>query len=237
MRAINISNIKARNAQVGFEQKSIKHAFSMRRKDGMGYTNARFLKGTPATSTEILYDKYGEGLADEIINGDPEIDFELVGMRLGKIKKVFLDNNGKVAYRVLRQHVRFSPEGEQMEVRKFHTTEPNINIDFPLRWTGKLIPKDKAVRTFVFVRKYQLKHVNGLTFDFLYDMAKMLHEKNCMMLVGAGSKGVGPLVMSTGGTPYRAFLEGRVKDDKYCLLLHLTNLELKSLTNNSTMLL
>lgn len=32
MRAINISNIKARNAQVGFEQKSIKHAFSMRRK-------------------------------------------------------------------------------------------------------------------------------------------------------------------------------------------------------------
>ena len=46
MRAINISNIKARNAQVGFEQKSIKHAFSMRRKDGMGYTNARFLKGT-----------------------------------------------------------------------------------------------------------------------------------------------------------------------------------------------
>ena len=70
-------------------------------------SNARFLKGTPATSTEILYDKYGEGLADEIINGDPEIDFELVGMRLGKIKKVFLDNNGKVAYRVLRQHVRF----------------------------------------------------------------------------------------------------------------------------------
>ena len=51
-----------------------------------------------------------------------------------------------------------------------------------------------------------------------------------MMLVGAGSKGVGPLVMSAGGTPYRAFLEGRVKDDKYCLLLHLTNLELNSLT-------
>ena len=126
MRAINISNIKARNAQVGFEQKSIKHAFSMRRKDGMGYTNARFLKGTPATSTEILYDKYGEGLADEIINGDPEIDFELVGMRLGKIKKVFLDNNGKVAYRVLRQHVRFSPEGEQMEVRKFQIGRAHV---------------------------------------------------------------------------------------------------------------
>lgn len=234
MRAINISNIKARNAQVGFEQKGVKSAISMRREDGMEYNNARFLKAALATSIEVLYDKYGENLADEIINSDPEIDLEMVGMRLGKVKKVYLDNKGKVAYRVIRQQVRYSPEGEEMEVKKFHTTESNINIDFPLRWTGKLIPKDKAVRTFAFIRKYQLKHINGLTFDFLYDMAKMLDEKKSMMLVGAGSKGVGPLVMSTGGTPYRAFLEGRVNGDKYCLLLHLTNLELKSLTDKQT---
>lgn len=234
MRAINISNIKARNAQVGFEQKGVKSSISMQREDGMGYSNARFLKATPATSIEVLYDKYGENLADEIINSDPEIDLEIVGMRLGKVKKVYLDNKGKVAYRVIRQQVRYSPEGEEMEVKKFHTTESNINIDFPIRWTGKLIPKDKAVRTFAFIRKYQLKHINGLTFDFLYDMAKMLDEKKSMMLVGAGSKGVGPLVMSTGGTPYRAFLEGRVNGDKYCLLLHLTNLELKSLTDKQT---
>ena len=234
MRAINISNIKARNAQVGFEQKGVKSAISMLREDGMGYSNARFLKATLATSIEVLYDKFGENLANEIINGDPEIDLEMVGMRLGKVKKVYLDNNGKVDYRVIRQQVRYSPDGEEMEVKKFHTTESNINIDFPLRWTGKLIPKDKAVRTFAFVRKYQLKHINGLTFDFLYDMAKMLDEKKSMMLVGAGSKGMGPLVMSTGGTPYRAFLEGRVNGDKYCLLLHLTNLELRSLTDNQT---
>ena len=176
MRAINISNIKARNVQVGFEQKGIKPTVTMQREDGMGYTNARFLKATPATSIEVLYDKFGENLADEIINGDPEIDLEMVGMRLGKVKKVFLDNKGKVAHRVLRQQVRYSPEGEEMEVKKFHTTESNVNIDFPLRWTGKFIPKDKAVRTFAFVRKYQLKHINGLTFDFLYDMAKMLDE-------------------------------------------------------------
>ena len=133
MRAINISNIKARNAQVGFEQKGIKPTVTMQRKDGMRYTNARFLKATPATSIEVLYDKFGENLADEIINGDPEIDLEMVGMRLGKVKKVFLDNKGKVAYRVLRQQVRYSPEGEEMEVKKFHTTESNVNIDFPLR--------------------------------------------------------------------------------------------------------
>ena len=106
MRAINISNIKARNAQVGLEQKGIKPTVTMRREDGIGYTNARFLKATPTTSIEVLYDKFGENLADEIINGDPEIDLEMVGMRLGKVKKVFLDNKCKVAYRVLRQQVR-----------------------------------------------------------------------------------------------------------------------------------
>jgi hypothetical protein len=33
--------------------------------------------------------------------------------------------------------------------------------------------------------------------------------------------------MNRGGKPYNAFLEGRVKKDSYCLLLHLSNLELK----------
>ena len=47
------------------------------------------------------------------------------------------------------------------------------------------------------------------------------------VLVGGGPKGVAPLVMANGGTPYRAFLEGRVDGDKYALILRLTNMELK----------
>ena len=74
-----------------------------------------------------------------------------------------------------------------------------------------------------------MQHINGLTYDFLYDMAKKLADANAMMLVGAGAKGVEPLVMSNGGTPYRAFLEGRVDGDKYALILRLTNLELKGI--------
>jgi hypothetical protein len=35
--------------------------------------------------------------------------------------------------------------------------------------------------------------------------------------------------MNDGGKPYRAFLEGRIKGDKYCLILHLTDQELKPL--------
>ena len=73
--------------------------------------------------------------------------------------------------------------------------------------------------------------MNGLTFDFLFELAKELHEKDSMMLVGTGEKGIGPLVFQDGGKTYRAFMEGRIKDNKYILLLHLSNLELKSVTS------
>ncbi len=82
---------------------------------------------------------------------------------------------------------------------------------------------------FVFSKKYQIKHINGLTYDFLFEMARQLDEKRSVMLIGGGPKGVAPLVLANGGTFYRAFLEGRVEGEKYCLIIHLTNLELKAL--------
>ena len=56
-----------------------------------------------------------------------------------------------------------------------------------------MFPKNQALRKFVFARTYQLRHVNGLTFDFLYEMAKKLHDSNSMMLLGGGEKGNAPL--------------------------------------------
>ena len=53
------------------------------------------------------------------------------------------------------------------------------------------------------------------------------------VLVGGGQKGIEPLVMANGGTPYRAFLEGRVDGEKYALILRLTNMELKSIEPKS----
>ena len=124
----------------------------------------------------------------------------------------------------------FLADGTEKEVRPDSTTTANIALEgVPLRWTGKLIPKDKAMRMFMFKRSYQVQHINGLTFDFLYDMAKKLAEADALMLVGGGAKGNEPLVMSNGGTPYRAFLEGRVNGESYALILRLTNLELKEI--------
>lgn len=231
MRAINISNDKARNAQVGFEIKKEKSTIQMVRVDGRNHENVRFLKSTIDTEPEDLLRQYGDSatLAQAILDGDPEIDMERVGMRLRGVRKIFLTEGDRIVYRVNREEVVYSPEAEEKAARPFQDTEANVNGEIPLKWTGKLIPKEKAVRMFVFARKYQVKHVNGLTYDFLYDMAKQLHDKKAVMLIGGGAKGAGPIVLSNGGTSDRGFLEGRIDGDKYCLILHLTNLELKAL--------
>ncbi len=61
---------------------------------------------------------------------------------------------------------------------------------------------------------------------FLYDIAKSLHDKKSMLYVGGGPAGKDPLIFQRNGTPLRGFLEGRVRDGSYLLVLHLSNLEL-----------
>ena len=232
MRAIHLSNEKKRDAQVGYESKTSKNVLTYKTADGGSTINERYLKFTQAISTESLTAQNGDDLTDAILSGDPEIDMEMEGRKLSELKKVYLNPVGKVAYSVtLMEHI-FLPDGTEKGTRPQTQSQANVSLDdLPLRWTGKLFPKSDALRKFVFTRSYQVCHVNGLTFDFLYDMAKTLAEKKALMLIGAGEKGVGPLVFSKGGTPYRAFLEGRVDGSKYMLILRLTNLELKELPN------
>ncbi|HMF12335.1 MAG TPA: hypothetical protein VKE94_08515 [Gemmataceae bacterium] len=104
----------------------------------------------------------------------------------------------------------------------------SANVHAPLVWTGKLIPRREAIRKFVFGGTRQLWHVNGLTYDFLFAIARELEQKDSLLLVGAGPKGTQPLVFRRGALPYRSFLEGHTRGQEYLLLLHLSNLELKS---------
>ena len=230
MRKINISNEAKRNAEVAFGTSFHRPSPVYKTPDGNSTKSERSVKATIETSDDVLLEKYVGSLAEALINSDPEVDIEKFGMKVEGLKKVYITPSQKVAYGVtLREHV-FLPDGTEKEVRPDSNTTANVALDgVPVRWTGKLIPRDKALRMFVFKKSYQVQHVNGLTYDFLYDMAKKLAEAKAMMLIGGGPKGVGPLVMSNGGTPYRAFLEGRVEGDKYALIMRLTNLELKPL--------
>ena len=96
-----------------------------------------------------------------------------------------------------------------------------------MRWTGRRLKKGDAVRRFVFARTIALSHQDGLTYDYLFGMAQELAESGELVMMGAGEAGKEPLILQTNGTPYRAFLEGRVDGARYQLLLHLSNMELK----------
>jgi hypothetical protein len=128
---------------------------------------------------------------------------------------------------VREEEVVKTPDGEEKERRDREVKLQNVNTDVPIQWSNKLIKKNDAVRKFVFTDTKQIFHTNGLTWDFLFEMASELADKDSMMLVGGGKKGNEPLVFQRGGRAYRGFLEGRIENESYCLLLHLSNLELK----------
>jgi hypothetical protein len=73
----------------------------------------------------------------------------------------------------------------------------------------------------------QLRHVDGVTYDFLFGMAEELEKDKVVVLLGAGEDGKQPLILQMNGTPFRGFLEGRTNGKDYILLLHLSNMEMK----------
>jgi hypothetical protein len=103
----------------------------------------------------------------------------------------------------------------------------NVNDVDPVTWTKMRLKKRDALGRFAFKRTLQIQHIDGLSYEFLFNIAKDLHDKDEMVLIGSGPRGRKPLIFKTNGTPYRGFLEGRVRGKEYQLLLHLSNLELK----------
>jgi hypothetical protein len=220
-----------------------KPAITMVMESGDKVINKRVVKGTSQTSTQTLLAKYNdkpkEGvdfqmqlaskLAEDLIASDPESDLELTGKFIEDVARVYINEDEKPVFSVKKTEKIFSPTAELKEEREPKYNDSNITGESIVNWTGKLMPKAKIYNKLVFHKKYQLKHINGLTYDFLFDMAKQLADKDAMMMMGGGTSGKEPLVMNDGGKPYRAFLEGRIKGDKYCLMLHLTDQELKPL--------
>ena len=225
---INISNSKARDAVVAAEALTPKREIRFTDPKGRPVSTRKLLK------TDVMHDlpeligkkKKVEAIANDLVRGDPEIDIESFGMFLTDMSRVYITKKG-IVHLVEEIEVLFEPDGTEKKRRPRQKEPQNMNGEYPMRWTGKFIKKDEAAHRFVFTNKKQLVHINGLTFDFLFDMAKDLHERDSLLLVRGGEKGDEPLVMNRGGLPYNAFLEGRIKEDAYCLVLHLSNMELK----------
>jgi hypothetical protein len=226
--AINISNAQNRDAVVAVEGLLGKQEIRYVDSKGHPTANRRILKADTEHELPVLMKKKKtlDKVAKMLVDGDPEIDIELTGMFLTDTSRVYVSQNG-IVHLVEEYELVYGPDGEQRERRLREKTAQNLNSDIPVRWTGKFIKKEEAVRKFVFTNTKQVVHINGLTFDFLYQMAEDLNKKDSLLLLRGGEKGNEPIVMNRGGKPYNAFLEGRIKENSYLLLLHLSNLELK----------
>jgi hypothetical protein len=228
-RYINIADTKGRNAEIIISGKTKKPLVKQLDAKGKPVSSVRVLKGTAENTFEGLMLTYGnpEAVAQAIIKGDPEINLKMTGAFIQGSSRVYVGADLKPASRVSKKEVVHNPDGSVKEERIPKELMSNVLSELPVR-PGKLFPKKDIYNKIVLSRKYQLKHINGLTFDFLFEMAKELYEKESVMLIGAGAKGNEPLVFQDDGKAYRAFLEGRIKDGKYLLIMHLSNLELKS---------
>ncbi len=195
---------------------------------GEAITFRRYVTCTESGTHKALTARWGENYATQLVEGDPEVDFEQVGQFIEQTQTVYLDPEGQVL--TLEPNlieVLTNPDGSERERRAPLEAESNTASELPVRWTGKRIDLAEAVRKFSFKRRMQLRHSDGLTYEFLHGMAKELGESRSVMLLGTGEKGTGPLVFQANGRPYRGFLEGQVQGTSYRLTLLLSDMELK----------
>ena len=232
IRAIHISDDRRRDAQVAFDAQPVPSALRRVLPSGEEPVAVRLVKATAAMNRRLA--EYGDlqELAREIKQGDPDVDMEVTGRKLRRMRRIFVDKDYEIVYHVNLFRVVKNPDGTERERRELTKVPGNVNGRMPLRWTGRLFGRDEALRRFVFTRSYQLQHVNGATFDFLYNMAKELAGADAMVMLGAGKRGADPILLSRGGQPYRGLLEGRIDGERYCL--HLTDIEMKGLSEDDS---
>jgi hypothetical protein len=172
---------------------------------------------------------------DMLIKADPELALDRAGQVLDpeSLSTAFIDPADKSRIPVAnftQTDIIYDATGQEKERRPHLTRKANINELYPVK-TGKRLPLQQALTQFVFKQTMQIIHEDGVTMDFLFNIAKDLHEKQEMLLLGAGPKGNLPLVVRDKGSPYRAFLYGEIgagsQSNQYKLLLLLSDQELK----------
>lgn len=227
MTTIHLTNSKGRDATIGASPIKAPDSPKMGLKDEK-IIFRRFIASTEAGGHEVLAEKYGADYSKTLIESDPEVDIETVGQTIIGTQTIFLDGDSNLIYTEPRWiELILDPQGKEKERRAVVDTAANVNSEMPIRWSGRKIPIKDAIKRYVFKRQLLLRHVDGLTYDFLFDMAQDLEKSSSMMLVGSGDKGSGALVFQANGRAYRGFLHGRTKGNSYRLTLHLSETELK----------
>lgn len=219
-------DIQGKAARVGFASLPFarrRHVWSQRT-DAGAVARVRLLNGlNPAI-------RPAEVKAEDLLAGDPEIDWTRGGRKLeAELTTAYYDPADPRTTPVgdfKEIDIVTDAQGNEKERRPHAVKLPNLNGVHPIRIARRL-PVRQALTSFVFRHCYQLAHEDALVMDFLLGLARDLHSRQEMALLGAGPKGNQPLVVREGGTAYRAFLYGEVRGDDYKLAVMLSDQELK----------
>ena len=229
LKEIYIANEKNRDANVKFVSliKEDEPLYNFKNKP---VKSRKILINSNETSDESLKNKYKDKIADKILKEDIDVDIEYAGKFIGDLDRIFLNANSEILYSPPKiKDVFYNTKGEEIKKEDPKELMANIKNDSPpIKWTGKFFKREDVLKKFVITKSIQLKHVDGLTYEFLYDMAKTLDDKKSLVLLGGGN-GKDPLIFQTNGTPYRGFLDGRINKKQYQLILRLSNMELKKI--------
>jgi len=195
---------------------------------GQPVQTMRRVRATAATHPETLLAQSPDpdDLAQALIANDPEWDLRALGRPTGPCTRGYLDGDGQPCCAQQWLESRVDGQGREAAQRPFPARPANLVPHAPPVWSGVLLPRQEIVRRVAFVRAYQVVHGDTLQFDFLYDLAQYLQQRQVMVQVGSGRQGRGPLVCERNGRPYRGFLDGQVQGDAMRLVLYLAAGEL-----------
>ena len=173
-----------------------------------------------------------KSLLKNLIENDPEFDFNVAGMIVDDVERIYLDKYEKTLYSARIIEEKIFPDGTVSRA-DFCDTQANVCSDIPLNFTGQKIRLVEAVLNFAFTKIIKISHSDPIAFDALYKTAKMLYESCMLWEIGLDKKGENKdkLIFKKNGKPYRAYLEGRISEDSYLLLMHLSPFEIKSLNS------
>ena len=237
MAEINLTDNKGRDAVVAANSVAITKRYNYIDSKGAAVVSKTILRSRVGYDIETIMDSCGGDLGNAgqaLIDGDPDVDIETFGEFLEETSRVYVNDDRQIVYKITQWENIHTPDGKVKDRRPKEDVEQNVSTETPLKWTGKMMKKSEVYNKFMFSGKMQISHVNGLTYDFLYSMAKELSDADSLLLLGAGTKGNQPLIFRRGALAYRGFLEGRIDGKRYALILHLSNMELKAPAKDET---
>ncbi len=201
MAEINLTDSRDRDARVNAESVTISSEYRWIDEEDLQVNSKKILRSVLGNDIGTLEKEQGDldKVAEALISEDPEIDVETYGRFLSETSRAYLNPDNEIIHHLSRQEVIFTPDGKERERKQLEIEEPNLAGEVPLQWSGKKMPKEECIRKFVFSGKMQIQHINGLIYDFLFQMAKELSETNSLMILGGGAKDMKHLIFRRGG--------------------------------------